>query len=312
MKPIFYAPFVLLMFAGFNRMQAVEVEWYPQWNVGDQFTVELIKERTNDPKGNAAANKGRVLLNMSIQEKGEEFYIVHCTYGKFELVGVQIIDPLAVKMANISEGLCLKIKTDEDGTPQELTNIEEVIEHSQKAIDIMEMLLKENKLPQTTIDQGISAVRTMYKDPKTVEQMVLNEIALFLLFCGAKLELGSPSEFDESLPNPFQGEPLPGKGSILLKDFDKQTGIATIEYRLSVDKEKAAPILFAAMKKMMPQAPAPTKEEIPLLEFSDTTLYRIDTKKGWALSVEHSREIKANGQLGRVQRLSFKTLKDNK
>ena len=70
---------------------AEEVEWHPRWNVGDQFTVELVKERTAGPgtKGNAASHKGRVLLDMSVQEKGKDFYIVHCTYGKFELEGEQ-------------------------------------------------------------------------------------------------------------------------------------------------------------------------------------------------------------------------------
>ena len=292
--------------------KAEEIEWHPHWKVGDQFTVELVKERTTDPKEKAVSNKGRVLLDISIQEKGKDFFIVHCTYGKYELEGAQKNNPLVAKMMNLSEGLCLKIKTDEDGMPQELTNVNEIVEKSKKAIDLIEEFLKENKLPQTMIDQIIAPVSAMYKEPQTVEQTMLNEIALFFLLCGAKLELGNPSEFDESLPNPFQGEPLPGKGSILLKDFDKQTGIASIEYRLSVDKEKAAPFLFAAMQKMMPQVPGPTKEEMPQLDFSDITIYRIDTKKGWALSVEHSRDIKLNGQSGRVQSLSFKTLDDNK
>ena len=292
--------------------KADEVEWHPRWNVGDQFTVELVKERTTAPQGKAGSNKGRVLLDMAILEKGEDFYIVQCTYGKYELEGTQKNNPLVAKMMNISEGLRLRIKTDEDGTPQKLINIDEIVEKSKKAIDLIEEFLKENKLPQAMIDQTLSPARAMYKEPETVERTMLNEMTLFFLFCGTSLEPGNPVEFDESLPNPFPGEPLPGKGSILLKDFDKQTGIATVEYRLSVDKEKAAPILFAAMKKMMPQASIPTNEEMPQLDFSDITFYRIDTKRGWVLSVEHSRDIKTNGQSQRVQSLSFKTLKDKR
>ena len=291
------------------KISAEEIEWNPKWNVGDQFIVELVKERTT---GKSAAQKGRVRLDMSVQEKGKDFYILHCTYGKFELEGSQKNNPLLAKMMNLSEGLCLKMKTDEDGMPKELINIDEIIEKSEKAIDLLEEFLKENKLPQTMIDQTIGPIRTIYKKPESVQVAMLNEISLFFLFCGAKLEPEHASEFDESLSNPFQGEALPGKGTILLKEFDKRSGVAVVEYRLTIDKEKAAPILFASMKKMMPQAPEPTKEEIPELDIADKTLYRIDTKKGWPLSVEHSRDIKSNGQSGRIQSLSFKTLRESK
>jgi hypothetical protein len=314
MKHFILAPLCIFAVCAIGVLCAAEeVKWHPQWNVGDQFNVELVKERTTGPKEKNASNKGRMLLDIIVREKGKDFYIVHCTYGKFEMEGAQKDNPLVVKMLNLSEGICLKIKTDEDGMPQELTNTDEIVKKSLKAIDLLEEFLKDNKLPGATVDQIISPMRTMYKEnPEMVTHVVLNEIAPLFLFCGAKLELGSPSEFDELLPNPFQGEPLPGKGSILFKDFDKQTGIAAIEYRLSVDKEKAAPLLFAALKKMDTKASVPADEEIPQIDFSDITHYRIDTKKGWALSVEHSRDIKLDGQTERVQSLLFKTLKDKK
>jgi hypothetical protein len=289
---------------------AEEVEWHPQWNVGDQFTVELVKERKTEQKGQNT--KGRMLLDIIVREKDKDFYIVHCTYGKFELEGAQKNNPLVVKMMNLSEGVCLKIKTDEDGMPQELTNVDEIIETLQKAIDLLEEFLKENKLTQVISNQYLSNMRTMYNETEMVKQIMLNEVGLLFLFCGAQLEPGSPSEFDELLPNPFQGEPLPGKGSILLKDFDKQTGIATVEYGLSIDKEKAIPRLIAAIEKMNPNAPFPANEEMSQIDFSDITHYRIDTKKGWALSVKHSRNMKVDGQTARVQSQSFKTLKDKK
>jgi hypothetical protein len=285
---------------------STEVEWKPNWKVGDQFTVEMVKERMT---GKTTANKGHVFLDMLVQEKGENFYILHCTYGKFELEGSQKDNPLVVKMMNLSEGLCLKIKTDEDGLPQELINANEIVEKSKKSIDLVEEFMKDNKLPQAMIEQIISPVRAMYEKPETVKRTVLNEISLFFLFCSAKLESDKVSEFDESLPNPFQGESLPAKGTILLKEFDKQTGIAAIEYCLTIDKKKAAPILFASMKKMMPQVPDPTKEKMPQLDIADKTLYRIDTKKGWSVSVEHSRNIKMTGQVEHIQNLRFKTIK---
>lgn len=288
---------------------AEEVEWGPQWNAGDQFTVELVKERATEK---AAAQKGRVRLDMAVRKKGKDFYILHCTYGKFELEGPQKNNPLVAKMMNLSEGLCLKIKTGEDGMPLELTNIDEIVEKSKKAIDLLEGFLKESKLPQAMIEQTITPVREIYKKPKSVQAAMLNELSVFFLFCGASLEPGNASEFDESLPNPFQGEALPGRGTILLKEFDKQSGTAIVEYRLAIDKEKAAPILFASMKKMMPQVSGPTKEEVPVLDITDKTLYRIDTKKGWPLSVDHSRDIKTNGQSGRVQSLSFKTIQESR
>jgi hypothetical protein len=294
------ASFIFAFCFGFCAVSAEDVEWAPRWNVGDQFTVELVKERKD---GKAAANKGRVLLDMSIQEKGKDFYVLHCTYGKYELEGVQKNDnPLVEKMMNPFDGMCLKIKTDEDGLPQELINIDEIMEQSGKSLDILEDFLKKNKLPQTMIDP----MRAMYKTPEFVQSTLLGEIMPFFFFCGAKLELDNIVEFDELLPNPFQGEGLPGKGTIVLKEYDKQTGIAVIESRLTLDTEKALPILFESMKKMFPQsAPGPTKEEMPQLDMSDRTLYQIDTKKGWALSVEHVRDI---GEAGRVQSLSFKTV----
>jgi hypothetical protein len=307
----YVAPFIFVFFFVFCAVSAENVEWTPRWSVGDQFTVELVKERKD---GKAAANKGRVLLDVSIQEKGKDFYILHCTYGKYEMEGIQRNNnPLVDKMMNLSEGLCLKIKTDEDGLPQELINIDEIIEQSGKSLDILEDFLKKNKLPQTMIDP----MRAMYKKPEFVQSTLLGEIMPFFLFCGAKLELSNVVEFDDLLPNPFQGEGLPGKGTILLKEYDKQTGIAVVESRLTLDTDKALPTLFESMKKMLPQsAPGPTKEEMPQLDMSDRTLYRIDTKKGWALSVEAVRDIKANDiktneKAERVQRHSFKTVQQD-
>ena len=308
-KYYYVVTFIFVFGFGFCGANAEVIEWNPRWNVGDQFTVELVKERKD---GKAVANKGRVLLDMSIQEKGKDYYIVHVTYGKFELEGPQKNNPLVSRMMNLSEGLRLEIKTGEDGMPQELLNINQVVAHMKKGIDILEEFLKENKLPQMMIDQIITPVREIYKKNESVQSAALDEIMLFFLFCGAELELGNAVEFDELLPNPFQGEALPGKGTILLKEFDKQTGIAVVEYRLTIDKEKAAPIIFAALQKRAPQsAPAPKKEEMPQLDVSDRSLYRIDAKKGWALSVEHSRDIKANGEAGRVQSMLFKTVREN-
>lgn len=308
-RHFFAAVFIVAFGFSLCKTNSEEVEWNPNWNVGDRFTVELVKERTT---GKVAIDKGRVRLDMSVQEKGKNFYLLHCTYGRFELEGPQKNNPLVAKMTNLSEGLCLKIKTDKAGLPQKLTNIDEIVEKTEKTIDLLEDFMKENKLPQTMIVQTIAPVRAMYQKPESVQSAMLNELSLFFLFCGAALEPDNASEFDELLPNPFQGEPLPGKGTIQLKEFDKQAGMAVVEYRLTIDKEKAAPILFASMKKMMPQASGPAKEEMPQMDISDQTLYRIDTKKGWPLSVEHSRNIKLNGKSGRVQNLSFKTVEERK
>jgi len=294
--------------------KAEEIEWHPRWNVGDQFTVELVKEVPTTAQGKAVPVKGRGLLDMSIQEKGEGYYIVHCTYGKVELEGAEAEknNPMVSKMMNLAEGLCLKMKTDGNGLPQKLTNIDEVVEMSVKAIDLIEEFLKESKAPQAMIEQTIAPIRTMYQKPEMVELTMLSEIVLFFPFCRAKLEQGKALEFDESIPNPFQGEPLPGKASILLRGIDQRTGIALVEYRLTIDKEKAGPILFAAMKQMVPQMPSPAKNEIPQIDFTEKAFYRIDTKRGWPLAVVHTRDMTLNGQSGRVQSLSFKTLEDKK
>ena len=302
--------FIFVALAVNGRLFAEEnlpVRWSPQWKVGDSYVVEYTKERVSFQGTPAASNKGRSTIKITVEEKNDDYFVVHWTYGRFELDGPEKDNPFVVKMMNISEGLCLKMKTDASGLPYELINVDEMIGKMKEVLNDIESFFEENKAPKQTIRQTLETLREQYRKPEVVKQSLMNDSLLFFRCCSGELKPNDPEEVEMTLPNPFGGDPFPGKSTTRLIKFEEQSGLATVEYLLEFDKEKASSGMFDILKKMRPESPDP-EGGFPELDIYDKTSCRIDTRKGWPLSIEFIRAIKVDGR-GGEQKITFKTVK---
>lgn len=298
--PLFILCTPLGSFADSPAADPAEVEWAPRWKTDDRFAVEMTKEETIAyHKGKPIVRKGSVRLDFMVKEKGREndkdFYVLHCTFGKYEQEGPQKGNPLTAKMGNLTEGLCLHIKTGEDGRPRELLNADEIVEKIGKTIDAMEERLKESKMPESIIQRTVSVFRKTYKDPQSVRLMLLKELRVFFAYGKAKLKPGTPSESDDQIPNPFRPESFPARMTVTLASFDKETGIAVVECSKVVDKDKAVTVLKTTLENIPPGVPGPKEGEKPRLEITEKTVYRINTNTGWPISVELTYALEING-----------------
>ncbi|MFQ6028875.1 MAG: hypothetical protein ACE5Q6_15435 [Dehalococcoidia bacterium] len=119
---------------------------------------------------------------------------------------------------------------------------------------------------------------------------MFREAQAYYLALGWEYTLSDPITYEALLPNPLGGEPWPSKAYVLLEEYDRATGLAVIQWRQSLDPEKATAILLESMKELAQTlgGPPPKEDELPLFTIEDESKYVIDVGSGWVQSMHYS------------------------
>lgn len=283
------------------------------WDAGDRIWIDVTSERI-DYEGDVQKRRAgsETLVELRVLEKREDAYVFQWTLGKSELVGPGAgeLSPAARELANLAEGLELRILTDEYGTPVGIENPQDVAAFFQRTLDVTRKQMEaEGRAPEET-QRILGAMRALL-DPEITQGLVLKQASIFLLPSGGSFS-SDPAVYTDELPNPFGGAPIPSQGEFRLESLDAGRDEAVVAWRQSMDPEAAAAVAKQVLEKTMADAQMPEEqrkelEEFPLasLMVQDTARYVYDTATGWPRSVTHAREI----QLGRQRRVERHTLR---
>lgn len=142
------------------------------------------------------------------------------------------------------------IQTDSAGTPTSLVNLEEQVNLFRTVMQAMrDGFRKEGKaLP------NLDAFLQQLTNPQFVQSQALREPGIYYLACGASLTQGKRVEYDDLLPNPLGGEPLPSKGYFLLVSSNPDLNQATIEWGQQLDPEKTREFIRKFVRGLLPDA----------------------------------------------------------
>ena len=306
---------MILMALGLFPTQAVAqardtvVELPSDWQVGERHRIEMIKERERYQGGNRKSSIGsRTIVEIEVLRKSAAGFVIRWTFGKAELRDAAKTSSLAAKMANLAAGMRLDVRTDALGSAVGLENLDEVMSHYRVATETVIREMEDMGVPETTIAQIRRSISPL-TNPAAVEALSLREPSLFHLVMGETFRLGVAREYEDLLPNPFGGRSFPSKAYFLLHNIKPQESRAFIEWKQTIDPEKAGSIMLETLTAMAERmnASAPTEADLSAMIIEDVADYAVDTKTGWPVSVTHERTTAIGGRR-RVDRRRFRML----
>lgn len=219
------------------------------WPAGSRYHVEILKSREEFEGGKSVSrNTTRNPVDVEVLARRTEGYTLRWRFGK-PVVSTDALIPGALvdRIAGLVEGLTMDLIADASGTVTGLADRASMEAHFERAGGVLVADVEARRaLDAAQLDalkRSIAALRG-----SALESAYLQAPQLLTLPSGARLELGLRREYEDRLPNPFGGEPLPSRGSLVLTRLDRDKGEAVVDWRHAIDPERAGPILEASIR----------------------------------------------------------------
>ncbi len=273
------------------------IEIRPSWKTGDIRSYERIKTRRQIVSGKETTKKsGRSIVDVKIAEASQKGYIVRWSYGQTRVDDPEAAqNPLARAMMNIINSMKIMLELDKNSAITGVQNWKEL----KTTAAAMGKAFTENPeakgLDQATADRLRTMVTSMYSSKEQIEQAFTHEPQLFFFPLGRTYELGKSHEYDDHLPNPLGGEPLPCQGRVSLKSYNKATGRALVTWTQTVDPEVAQKVILETLKtmgKQLGRTAPPNPDEFKNFSVADHAEFIVDAKSGWLEEFSHTHVVK--------------------
>lgn len=270
----------------------------PEWRKGQKARYDVVKTRRKSQPGKPAAESvARSTVDVEVLDAGLDTYVVGWSQGETTIEGATAEQQaLAKKMEDLSRGLRIEIGMDSMATFTGVRNWKEVQAALKKASDTMCDELKAKGLAADAIAKIRAQAAPMYASEMLVTQSCARDPLRLFMPLGYEFPDGKPIEYDEKLPNPFGGEPLPCKARFSLREVDEKLGVATVDFRQALNPADAQRIMETTLKAMAERLGKPAPEGSLPKSFSieDTAEFRVRLANGWVESATHRRVTKAD------------------
>lgn len=212
------------------------------WPAGTSYHIEFTKTREEIEAGQPTkVESTHTPIDVEVLARRDDGFTVRWTHGKPVLAtDVAIVD----KVAAFVEGLKMEFIADATGSATKLANplaIETHLETQSKA------LLLKLASSKTLAPDEVESVRAAVA---TLRAQTFQASIMFYMPSGASLVLGEKRTYEDHLPNPFGGEPLPSQAYLELRSVRADANEATVEWRQTIDPTRAGPILEASIRAL--------------------------------------------------------------
>lgn len=261
------------------------------WPVGTTFDFRYTHARTDTRQPALEGSLMTSPLQVRVTRAGDPMHVAYDA-GEFTFEGT----PEAVAALEAMTGgtdmpdLALEVVVT-GGSVSGLANHSEIVD----ALEPMMREMTEGQPPEL-----FAQTMAMFRDPALGPAMLLKEPTMFFALHCVTLQQGQVLAMPTAYPNPFGGEPIPGKSSVAMTGHDAAAGTASYETRDATDPEAAKVILKAALQRLAPEAMDPAMVEtalaqLPPIETVSTGRMVYSTADGFPLSIEVSTVIGAEG-----------------
>lgn len=260
------------------------------WEKGAHFSMELTKSKERWQDSAPLSTQATVTpIDVEVVDKTKDAYVFRWTLHKSVLVAGEP-DAMTDPMAEIMNGIAIDFAADAQGTITSIVAPEKLEGEVAKRIEtVAKDLAKQGK----TADEVAAFQRGLAPTLRgaTWRKLLLNEPQIFTMPSGASLVVGEKRSYESLLPNPFGGAMLPAKAYLELRAVDRTKREATVEWRQTVDSEKASPILEASVREVAKRSgkELPPEASLTFDTIEDATTYVYDLDTGWPKSVVWSR-----------------------
>lgn len=261
------------------------------WKVGTQLAITSERgeeHRQGDRLLTSTATRTPLLLEVT--ERRDDGYTMRWTFGRPEIV-VSSEPPAAHAdvIASLLDGLVLDLLTDPFGVARAVADPAGLdAQLGRIAKTKHDALVASGTSPQ---DARYVLVHAEGARGPMFHASLMRGPQLFLMATGAKLVLGVRNAWDDELPNPFGGAPIPSRSQIWLASVDDAKREAVIEWRNSVDPVRGKSVIEAAIRaeaqRKKQELPPNAVFDLGAIEDASTTTFDLAT--GWPKSMVYTR-----------------------
>lgn len=186
-------------------------------------------------------------------------------------------------LAGLADGLDLLIRADGAMTPRSLANeaaVRPVIEAT------LERLQALDPMPAAAEE----ATRRLLGTPGTLAALMLREPQLLFMLACADLA-GDRVEYDDRLPNPFGGAPLPSRARVVVvSPGDAASGApARLGFAQTLEPAGLRAFMEDFARRVGPARAPPSA--VPVIAIDDEARVEIDVADGWPGRIDWSRRV---------------------
>jgi hypothetical protein len=289
----------------------VEFTLLPNWQVGDSYRVEQIKQKTQIRRGvQAPAMTARSVSQVRVIEKTDSGYLLVSTVKLAEVTGGKNAPPEAVKtataMAKLVIGKSMEIVTNEAGFPVALRNADEVTVLVREALDQVVQSVSSDPDEQERVRQAMNQIAT----PQVIEALALKDVQVFYGLLGSRFGGGLASVYATELPFPLTQAPIAATTHTLLRRVETKKGLLHVAIQTVPDGDAMKAAVVDWMRGMLEAQgkPMPQEGDLPTFEMQDTADYIFDLNRSLPTQVSWERYVKLGSDYLRLERSNFRLL----
>lgn len=268
------------------------------WSVGTAYHVEFTKTREVHEEGQPTKrDSSRTLVEVEVIAKRDDGYTVRWTLGRPVFTSETPMEPLVERVAALAAGLKLDMLTDKTGSLTQFADPSAIDAHFTRAAKLLLEEVEARKSLAAAEFEALKQSLHALKGPN-LKASYLNSAKMFYMPAGAELSVGEKRAYEDLLPNPYGGDPLPSNAYLVLTKVDATANEAVVDWRQTIDPVRAGPILEASVRAELKLRGQDIPPEIALsfdaIEDASTWVY--DLKTGIPKSVMNSRTSVMGGQ----------------
>jgi hypothetical protein len=294
-----------LPLSGFEDLTHHSVEILPHWKKGDSFelTVTRAREKSLDGQSNVSG-KTRTNFIVEVLRADNKKYLVGWTAGDTTFESPAPSDFFLRQVVNVMKGKQIVLQIDERGTITGVQNWKDLQSATLKTIDALQAETPNShkgSRDKTLLSNLRAKWEAMFETKEQVEHLCTRDARIYFMALGRRYELNAPHEYNDLLPNPIGGDPLPTRARIILQAFDPQSWQALLNWNQTTDPKQAARILESMIKDLAARRGkrSPDGEFAKSISMEDNADIMVDVRTGWInrLTLKRSVNLGARRQI---------------
>lgn len=265
---------------------------FPQ---GARYRLEVTetRERVRDG-GLVMAQSSEMGVDMVVNPGPSDGSLIVWTYGPatIETAGDPRAGRLASEIGKLIDGQIVEYRTSRSGEVTGIGNPDQLSSFYEKAIErVLASITAQADDPQVVDIIRANLAPLMSGDYAAARALDLPKLMHF--FSGLELAAGQTYSRDSVMSLPPSADALPSTLEYELKWFDRAAGVAWLNWRQSVDPQRAAGAIRVYIETLAAQAGRSLPEgfDIGAINVSDSADYEIDLATGFPKQVIYTRKI---------------------
>jgi hypothetical protein len=290
----------------------VEVTLTADWQVGDTYRIEHLKERRQTRNGVASpALSSRSFTEVRVAERNASGYVLISTLVEADLSNYAAGPggaEAASALIRLFQDKPMEIVTNEAGLPVSLRNAGEIVELMRQAMDEVVALTAKSPQEQAQIQSVIQQMMT----PEVIQSMALKDATIFYGLMGGSYSGGPTAVYSGSVAFPFTQSLIEASLYVLLRRVDDAKGEIHIATQSVPNSEQLRQATADWMTRMLQSQgrTVPDDMPIPTIRMQDSLEYVYDRERGLPREVTFRRYLGIDEANKRVDRDVFRLVEN--